>query len=128
MKRKMLLLNNYSIVSFFISSFSLLGVPFINMDDGLPKISYVLAMLFWIGLLVGIILQIVAYSSWKKIKQRNIKKKRGRKFLIPIIFFLILFFLILILWNKSVALISIDLALLLFSIETYFYFKRRYSV
>lgn len=128
MKRKMLLINNYSIISFFISSFSLLGVPFINLDDELPKGAYIIALLFWIGLLFGVILQFAAYSMWKKIKQKKNKSKKDRKFLIPILFFLIFFVLILLLWKKNVVLISIDLALLLFSIEIYFYFKRRYSV
>lgn len=128
MKRKILLTNNYSIVSFFISSFSLFGVPFINLDGELPKGAYVIALLFWTGLLFGVILQLAAYSMWKKVKQKKKKSKKDRKFLIPILFFLTFFVLILLLWKKNVVLISIDLALLLFSIEIYFYFKRRYSV
>lgn len=128
MKRKMLLVNNYSIVCFFVSSFSLFGVPLINLDDEFPKVAYILAILFWLGLIFGILLQLISYSMWKKIKQQKVKKHRERKLLIPFFIFLVLFFVIFIFWNKSVVLISIDLALTLFSIEIYFYFKRRYSV
>lgn len=128
MKRKMLLVNNYSIVCFFVSSFSLFGVPLINLDDELPKVAYIIAILFWLGLILGILLQLISYSMWKKIKQSKKKEHRERKLLIPVLVFLVLFFVIFMFWNKSVVLISIDLALTLFSIEIYFYFKRRYSV
>lgn len=128
MKRRMLLINNCSIVFFFISSCSLLGVPLINLDDELPKIAYIIALLFWLGLIVGISLQMTAWFMCKKIKSKKKKICRARKLLIPFATFLILFFVILLFWNKSVVLISVDLALTLFSIEFYFYFKRRYSV
>lgn len=128
MKRRMLLINNCSIVFFFISSCSLLGVPLINLDDELPKIAYIIALLFWLGLIIGVSLQMAAWSMCKKIKNKRKKTYRERKILIPFATFLILFFVILLFWNKSVVLISVDLALTLFSIEFYFYFKRRYSV
>lgn len=128
MKRKMLLVNNYSIVCFFVSSFSLLGVPLINLDDEFPKVAYIIAILFWLGLIFGILFQLISYSMWKRIKQQKKKKYGERKLLIPFFVFLVLFFVIFLFWNKSVVLISIDLALTLFSIEIYFYFKRRHSV
>lgn len=128
MKRRILLLNNCSIVFFFISSCSLLGVPLINLDDELPKMAYVIALLFWLGLIAGIFLQIAVWSICRKIKQKRKRTYRERKFLIPFMAFIILLFVILLFWNKSVVLISVDLALTLFSIEFYFYFKRRYSV
>lgn len=128
MKRKILLVNNCSIIFFFISSCSLLGVPQINLDDELPKAAYIIALLFGLGLIIGISLQIAAWSMCRKIKHQRQKTYRERKLLISFIVFLILFFVIFLFWNKSVVLISVDLTLTLFSIEFYFYFKRRYSV
>ncbi|MCM1508163.1 MAG: hypothetical protein NC177_13695 [Ruminococcus flavefaciens] len=128
MKRRMLLINNCSVVFFFISSCSLLGVPLINLDDELPKMAYIIALLFWLGLIIGISMQIAAWSMCREIKHQRKKTHRERKLLIPFTVFLILFFVIFLFWNKSVVLISVDLALTLFSIEFYFYFKRRYSV
>jgi len=128
MRRKILVLNNVSGVFFFLSSVSLIGIPFLDQSDGLSLISYFLAGLFWIGLLTGIGIQLAISVMMKKIKDKNKKAYRQRKMLIPIMVFLLFFILIICFWKTSVVLISIDTALLLFSIEIYFYLKRRYSV
>ena len=59
MIKKLTLLNAISAVSFFVSSVSLLFIPTLKTDNGLPKSGYIIAVLFWIGLLFGIIIQIV---------------------------------------------------------------------
>ena len=128
MRRKILVLNNVSGVFFFLSSVSLIGIPFLDQSDGLSLISYFLAGVFWIGLLTGIGIQLAISVMMKKIKDKNKKAYRQRKMLIPIMVFLLFFILIICFWKTSVVLISIDTALLLFSIEIYFYLKRRYSV
>jgi len=128
MRRKILVLNNISGVFFFLSSVSLLGVPFLDQSNGLPVIAYLLAGLFWIGLLTGIGVQLVISGMMKKMKDKKKRPYKQRKMLIPIAFFVLLFILIMCFWKTSVVLISIDIALLLFSIEIYFYLKRRYSV
>lgn len=128
MRRKILVLNNISGVFFFLSSVSLLGVPFLDQSNRLSSVAYLLAGLFWIGLLVGIGIQIVISAMMKKMKDRKKKVYKQRKMLIPIIALLLLFILIICFWKTSVVLISLDIALLLFSIEIYIYLKRRYSV
>ena len=128
MRRKILVLNNISGVFFFLSSVSLLGIPFLDQSDGLPLISYLLAGLFWIGLLTGIGVQLVISGMMKKMKDKKKRTYKQRKMLIPIALFVLLFILIMCFWKTSVVLISTDIALLLFSIEIYFYLKRRYSV
>ncbi len=128
MRRKILVLNNISGVFFFLSSVSLLGVPFLDQSNGLPVIAYLLAGLFWIGLLTGIGVQLVISGMMKKMKDKKKRPYKRRKMLIPIAFFVLLFILIMCFWKTSVVLISTDIALLLFSIEIYFYLKRRYSV
>lgn len=128
MRRKILVLNNISGVFFFLSSISLLGVPFLDQSNGLPMIAYLLAGLFWIGMLTGIGVQLVISGMMKKMKDKTKRTYKQRKMLIPIAFFALLFILIMCFWKTSVVLISIDIALLLFSIEIYFYLKRRYSV
>ncbi|MBE6843105.1 MAG: hypothetical protein E7510_09805 [Ruminococcus sp.] len=128
MRQKILKINNYSIIAFFISSFSLLGIPFINQDGKLPKGAYIIALLFWIALISGIVLQIVAGSMWQKFNKKKGKSKKNRMFLIPIACFFIFLVLTILIWGKNIVLVSVNLALLLFSIEIYFYFKRRCSV
>ena len=66
MIKKLTLLNTISAVSFFVSSVSLLFIPTLKTDNGLPKSGYIIAFLFWIGLLVGIIIQIVLTIKCKQ--------------------------------------------------------------
>lgn len=128
MKRKILVLNDISGVFFFLSSVSLVGIPFLDQSDGLPTNAYFLAGLFWIGVLIGIGVQVIISVMLKKMGKKRKRAYKQRKMLIPIAVFLVFFILIMCFWKKSVVLISIDTALLLFSIEIYFYLKRRNSV
>lgn len=128
MRRRILVLNDISGVFFFVSSVSLLGIPFLDLSNDFPTIAYFFAGLFWIGLLVGIGLQLMTFAMSKKIKEEKKRTYKERRMLIPIAVFLMFFILIMCFLKKSVLLMSIDLAFLLFSIEIYFYLKRRYSI
>ena len=130
MKRKILMINNWSIASFFLSSASLLGIPFLKVepDETLPPGAYVVAALFWFGLLLGILFQIIAAVIWKKSSETKKRTYRERRMLIPIVLLAIVFVLILCFWKSSLLCTVLAFALLLFSIEIYFYLKRRYSV
>lgn len=132
MRRKMVFLNNISIICFFLSSASIMGVPFLNMDNEFPKAAYFLAGLFWAGLISGLILQIAVWIWSKKNKQQNKKEekkiRKERPFLIYFGVFFLLFLLILLFCRESITLMSIDLACMLFSIEMFFYMKRRYKI
>lgn len=125
MKQKISRWNHLSIFFFGLSSGSLFGIPFLNLEHGFSGVAYFLAAIFWIGLLLGIGLQLLGANALKK--HAGTKKPTGKeKWMgIPVLFFLFLLIMILCFWKNSIALISMDLALLLFSIETYFYLKRR---
>ncbi|MCR4645624.1 MAG: hypothetical protein K5695_09490 [Oscillospiraceae bacterium] len=127
MKQKIRMANNWSIACFFLSSASLLGIPFLNLgeDETLPLGAYVISVLFWSGLLLGILLQIVTAVMQKKSGGKKKKTHRERRMLIPIAVFMIVFVLLLCFLKSSLLCLVIDLALLLFSIEIYFYLKRR---
>lgn len=126
MKEKILLLNRISVITFFLSSFSILGIPFLKLDNGIPMLGYFIAILFWVGLLTGAVLQVVIAIMAKKIKTEQTHKERWI-FVVTAVF-LILFILIACFFEKNIVLISFDIAVLIFSIEMYFYLKWRYSV
>lgn len=71
MVRRLQIINLISAFAFFLSSFCLLFIPFVNLTDGLPGFAYVIAVIFWIGLLVGIGLQIYLTIRCQKIKITN---------------------------------------------------------
>ena len=126
MKQKILLLNRISVIMFFLSSFSLLGIPFLNLDNEIPILGYFIAILFWSGLLIGTSLQVCIAMMAKKMEIKRTNKER-HIFIVTGIF-LILFVLTICFFEKSIVLMSVDIAFLLFSIEMYFYLKWRYSV
>lgn len=128
MRRKILVLNNISGAFFFLSSVSLLGIPFLGQSNELPAIAYLLAGSFWTGLLTGTGIQLVLSAMMKKVKYNKKRTYKQRRMLIPIALFVLLFILIMCFRKTDVVLVSIDIALLLFSTEIYFYLKRRYSV
>lgn len=126
MREKILKKNKISFISFFLSSFSLLGIPFLNLNDEISVLGYVVAVIFWLGLLTGIGLQFSIAMIAKKTKvSRTYKERRA---LVSTVVFLILFILIRCFFEKSIVLMSIDIAFLLFSSEMYFYLKWRYSI
>ena len=71
---KLRVLNIISGVLFFISSSSLLIIPFLDFDDNLSVSAYAVALLFWGGSISGIIIQIILFVTCK-----SILKSRSRK-------------------------------------------------
>ena len=126
MKQKILLLNHISAIMFFLSSFSLLGIPFLNLENEIPVSGYLIAVIFWLCLLSGVVLQIFIALMAKKIETKRTQKEK-RIFIITA-FFLVLFILLVRFFEKNILLMSIDIAFLLFSIEMYFCLKWRYSI
>lgn len=126
MKKKVGTINNVSIMFYVLSSISLLIIPFINQDSGLNTLAYCTAGVFWSGLIIGSVLQIIASFMGKKLTKK--KTYKARRLLIPIAVFSILLILILCIGKQSVMLLSIDLALLLMSIELYIFLRRRYEL
>jgi len=126
MRRKTLIINNISLLLFVLSSLSLLVIPFINQNNELTKAAYIDAGVFWIGLISGILLQISAAMISKKSENKRTYKER--KMIIPIIVFTLVFVLIICFLKKNVLLTALDMGMLLFSIELYFYLKRGDSV
>lgn len=123
MKRNASLANNASAVCFALSSLSLLLIPFLDLGSGLPKAAFWIAGVFWGGLLAGILLQIAAARGQRKAETPHGGK--ARRMLIPAAVLALLLIVMLCLRTKSVRLFSADLALLLMSVELYFYLRRR---
>ena len=67
-------MNFVSAIAFLLSSLCLLFIPFANLTDKLPEYAYVIAAVFWVGLLVGIGLQIYLKSKCKKLKVKSTNK------------------------------------------------------
>lgn len=116
-------LNIISEVLFLVSSLGLLVIPFLDFNDSLSAAAYVVASLFWGGLVLGIIIQIMLSMICKKTaKTKNLKIRRmvGITFLISVIILIP----ILIFCNDNEFILPINLFLILFSAETYFVLKR----
>lgn len=120
---KLRVLNIISGVLFFISSSSLLIIPFLDFDDNLSISAYAVALLFWGGSISGIIIQIILFVTCKK--YTKVKKSKTRQ-IVGVIFLISVFVLIPIMafWRDNEFALSINLFLLLFSIEIYFVIKR----
>ncbi len=126
MRTKAKCANNISIIFFLFSSSSLLVIPFTKINDELTTVAYCTAGVFWIGLILGIAFQVMASVMSKKLKKK--KTPKLRRMMIPIGVFSVLLVLILLIGKKSIILLSVDLALLLMSIELYIYLRRRYEL
>lgn len=89
-KKKLLILNRFSGINFFISSVCLLTVPFLNISNGLTVGAYIIASLFWIGFLIGIVCQIFINVKCKKMDIKRKWKNRKIFYIIAAIALLIL--------------------------------------
>ena len=120
---KLRVLNIISGVLFFISSSSLLIIPFLAFDDNLSVSAYAVALLFWGGLIFGIIIQIILFVICKK--HAKVKMSKTRR-IVGVIFFISVIVLIpvLVFWSDNEFILPINLFLILFSAETYFVIKR----
>lgn len=116
-------LNIISEVLFLVSSSGLLIIPFLDFNDSLSAEAYVIASLFWGGLVFGIIIQIMLSMICKKITKTKKSKTRrmvGITFLISVIILIP----VLTFCNDNEFILPINLFLILFSAETYFVLKR----
>lgn len=122
-ERKMRLLNRISFVAFLLSSSSLLAIPFLNITDKLTVTAYIVASVFWVGLLSGLGIQIFLA---KKCKHKISKKLRKRQN----VFYYIsagTLALLLILWIIGISnliVVSLCLSIALISSESASIFKR----
>ena len=105
MHKKMNQLNSLSAISFAISSLSLLIIPFINTGDGLPKVAYATAAIFWIGLLIGVIIQIYLAHKCKKMELHNKLKEHRIPLAMAVFSFLFLLLLIILRSQSKIAVI-----------------------
>lgn len=120
----MKVMNYVSAICFFLSSSSLLFVPFLNLEDKFPIAAYFLASVFWCGLLGGIGLQLLLWIKSKKLKKiRDLKKVKLIFVVLLGICVLSSILIICLLKNDNYAL-PINLFTILLSIEAYFIIKR----
>lgn len=120
---KLRALNIISEVLFFISSSDLLVIPFLNFEDDLSAAAYVVASLFWGGLILGIIIQIILFVTCKKhtkVKRSKTRRTVGVIFLISVIVLIP----VMVFCSDNNFILPINLFLILFSAETYFVIKR----
>ena len=120
---KIKVLNIISEVLFLVSSLGLLVIPFLDFNDSLSAAAYVVASLFWGGLVFGIIIQIMLLVICKKTAKAKKSKTRrmvGITFLISVIILIP----VLTFCNDNEFILPINLFLILFSVETYFVLKR----
>ena len=122
--------NELSLIFFSVSSGSLLTIPLWNFGRAAEVIAFVFAAVFWTCLVLGIAFQIKAGILSKK-SEKTIKKRKPGAFekaaLLAAAVFLLLLAIIMLFMENNAVLFCIDLALMLLSIEIYFYLKRRYS-
>ena len=121
---KLKLLNYVSAACFFLSSVSLLFIPLLNLEDGFSGFAYFFAGLFWLGLLVGMTLQM--YLLFKTNKRKVGKPFKKLKLIIGSFFVLAVVtgaFVFICLKTNSVAL-SVSLFVVFLSTEVFFVIKR----
>lgn len=124
MKIKMMkVLNFISGVSFFLSAASLLVIPFIKYGQELPVIAYVVACFFWIGLIIGLILQAVLAVNCKRLSLKNESKKHRRLYIVSAVALAVVVILSL-LNSKNIFVFSVSIFLLLLSLQAAVVIKR----
>lgn len=122
--KTMKLFNTVSGLSFFISSASLLIIPFIKYGEKLPIIAYVVASAFWVGLIAGLVIQILLAIQCKKMLLNNNNKKHRLIYIISIS--ALASIVILSVFNsKNIVVFVISLFLLLLSLQSAVVIKRK---
>ena len=120
---KLKALDIVSEVLFLVSSSGLLVIPFLDFNDTLSAAAYVVASMFWGGLILGIIIQIILFVICKKTTKS--KKSRTRQMVgITFLISVIILIPVLAFCNDNEFILPINLFLILFSAETYFVLKR----
>ena len=75
-KEKMILINRISGICFLLSSLNLLVIPFLDTTGTLDPLCYIVASLFWSGLLIGLGMQIFLSLKCKKMKKKKWKNQK----------------------------------------------------
>lgn len=122
--KTMKLLNAVSGLSFFISSASLLIIPFIKYGQKLPIIAYVIASAFLVGLIAGLVIQIWLAIQCKKMSLNNDNKKHKLLYIISIAA-LVSAVILSVFNSKNIVLFVISLFLLLLSLQSAVVIKRK---
>lgn len=118
------ILNNISGTLFFSSSACILIIPFINLKEGFTAIAYILAGLFWCGLLIGIVLQIILFFACRKLSIAKNNKKILRIIGIAFLSLLVAVIPVIIFFNDNRFVLPINLFAILLSAEAYCVIKQ----
>lgn len=94
-------LNRTSAILFLLSSLSIIAIPLLPLDTGLPVSVYIVAAVFWVGLTGGSILQLILSRQCKK-KQLHSRTKAIVIFLILSGLFIISLVLLICFRSKSI--------------------------
>lgn len=124
MTRKLQIMNAISAIAFLLSSFCLLFIPFVNLTAGMPGYAYVIAAVFWVGLLVGVSLQIYLKSKCKKLKVKNTPKRCRICYAVALIAFCIFVLLAVLKSRSSIAVVG-SLFCTIVSLQSAAVLKRR---
>lgn len=124
MLKKLNTMNVISAALFFVSSVSLLFIPWLKTGNGASKASYMIALFFWIGLLCGIALQICLIIKCKELKKNKNTKKQRLPLFIAAVSFLFLMILVIIKSNNSFMVVG-ALACTLLSLQSASIIKRK---
>ncbi|MBQ6943682.1 MAG: hypothetical protein IJN43_05055 [Ruminococcus sp.] len=117
-------MNAISAIAFLLSSFCLLFIPFVNLTDGMPGYAYVIAAVFWVGLLVGVSLQIYLKSKCKKLKVKNTQKRFRICYAVALLAFSIFVILAVLKSRSSIAVVG-SLFCTIVSLQSAAILKRR---
>lgn len=93
--KSMRILNMISAVSFLISSINLLIIPFISHKEELPVIAYVVASVFWLGLISGLCIQMLLTVNCKRLNLKSNDKKHKVLYIIAAVAFLLVIIFVL---------------------------------
>lgn len=106
MARKLQIMNAISAVAFLLSSFCLLFIPFVDLSDGMPGYAYVIAAVFWVGLLVGVSMQVYLKSKCKKLKAISSNKRHRLCYAVALLAFTIFVILAVLKSRSSIAVVG----------------------
>lgn len=121
---KLKAINDVSAACFFLSSASLLFIPFLKLEESFTNLAFFLALIFWLGLFTGTALQIFLWIKSRKLAiQKNLKKP---KLMVAVIFAISILsgVLALCFFETNMYALPIDLFAVLLSAEMFCIIKR----
>lgn len=124
MTRKLQIMNAISAIAFLLSSFCLLFIPFVNLTDGMPWYAYIIAAVFWVGLLVGVSMQAYLKCKCRKLKVKNSNKQHRLCYAVALPAFAIFVILAILKSRSSIAVVG-SLFCTIVSLQSAAVLKRR---